>query len=289
MPYPLPAIGSKGCYTLLAPFDTLISPKRIYTCQAVRSLHDWVIDGKDPFKQIYEPVGLTEQTFNNDLKNGVSIVTLIGDGGETLYIPNSYIQSYPIYDGVKYVGRALSVPLGILPEDVDISTLKSMIVQLVHDVLGIDITVTDVITSGSVNVSQADHNAIVTLRNNNKTLNKSYRMQYLEATALVSKLQSQMQLLECYIKNHCCGRTCNDVQDLQQFSYNPCELSENDPGDPVYMFMNRFEKDCQGQQPQSSPPRPITISVDVDDMYRLAHGGCLHGDPELMFFTFADE
>lgn len=129
-----PAVGLKGLYELKSPFST--EPTTLYTCHAVRSFTDLLERDVDPYDEYYVPYGIDSGKYNTDKGNNVSIVTLIGDTGDIIYVPTSYIANMPSMDNVNYHNVIISVDLGALPEYVDLSNAKEEIEIAVGKVIG---------------------------------------------------------------------------------------------------------------------------------------------------------
>lgn len=122
-----PIVGAKGRFTLKQPF---ITPNGTYTCKAVRSITDLYRDNVDVFNVYYEPNGLTRETLRLDEQQNASIVTLVSQtatGNIIIYVPDTYIESYPEVDNVNYSRVIFSVDFGILPDALDLSHVESMI------------------------------------------------------------------------------------------------------------------------------------------------------------------
>lgn len=129
-----PTVGLKGLYELITPFAT--EPTSLYTCHAVRSFTDLLERDIDPYDEYYVPYGLDNSTYQSDKVNRVSIVTLISEEGDIIYVPTSYIANMPSTDNVNYHNVILSVNLGALPEYVDLSNTKEEIEIAVGKVIG---------------------------------------------------------------------------------------------------------------------------------------------------------
>lgn len=160
----LPDIGSTGRFTLKTPYDTLVKPNVLYTCKAIRNLNDCLAEGLDPFSYYYESVGLTEEDYNTDLMNDVSIVSLQTKDGEWLFIPSNYIIKFPNMNGIVYRAIMLGISIGAIPDTMKLDALKTSITNLVHDTLGIDSVVKEVIVSVPAVVSKENHDTIETVR-----------------------------------------------------------------------------------------------------------------------------
>lgn len=139
----LPPIGTKGKYVLKDPFATLIDSTVSYTCGAIRRFKDIANQGGQVFDQYYSLYGLTDEIYQRDVKNDEAIVTLLSESTAPIYVPSSYIAQFPSGDTVPYHRVVLSLDLGMIPDALDLTYLKSGIVNVVSDTIGATATVNE--------------------------------------------------------------------------------------------------------------------------------------------------
>lgn len=137
----LPPIGAKGKYILKDPFAEQMDLTVSYTCSAIRRFKDIVNQGVDVYDQYYSPIGLSEDIYKLDAKNDEAIVTLLSESTAPIYVPSSYISQFPSGDTVAYHRMVLSLDLGMLPDALDLTFLKSNIVNTVSDTIGAEVSV----------------------------------------------------------------------------------------------------------------------------------------------------
>lgn len=122
-----PAVGSKGVFKVKTPY--LVVPNTVYTCVAVRTFVDCYRRGEDVEKDYYNTVGLIDGqdgfSFSAEATAGTSIVTLQAADGKMLYIPDSHIEGLPEAKDLKYHRMVVSVDLGILPSELDLTMFAS--------------------------------------------------------------------------------------------------------------------------------------------------------------------
>jgi hypothetical protein len=198
----IPQIGSKGVWKLLTPFDTALSPQTHYTCIGIRKLSDFSAAGEDAFITYYEPASLSKDTYIADLNNDVCIITLQQNSGSVVYVPSSYIDGFPDVNGYIYNSVVLAISLGALPETLDLTYIKSKIVDDVREIIGITSTVRTVVISEPKVIGTDDHNAITAARQANITAVKTDYANYIEAVAQRDSAYQKIQVLEQYIKDH---------------------------------------------------------------------------------------
>lgn len=192
-----PPKGSTGRFTVKAPFT--IVPDALYTCIAVRSLTDITDLGGDPVALYYDAVGLTDTEYQADVAAGANIITLKSDTAPTLYLPDTWITSYPLLEGVPYNHVVLSVSLGLLRQDTPLGLLQEQIANNASDVIGIVPTVLVHVapTTGVIDRQQsaeleiARQAAIVQRDSDYAKLTKAQRE--------IERLHEQIQQLQDYI------------------------------------------------------------------------------------------
>lgn len=198
----IPTVGSEGYYTVLPPFDTILVPNILYTCQAVRRLNDYLANNENPKEKIYTRYGLGDNVYTDDLKNDMFIVSLQAGVGQWIYIPARYILGYPVSNGVKYHDVMLGVNLGSIPVDLDLSVVKTAVSNAVHDTLGITPTIADVEISKTIIVTHEQHKSIMDVRLGHMTLYLSDRAKVDKGQTDIESLQYKITQLEEYIKTN---------------------------------------------------------------------------------------
>ena len=195
----IPPIGAAGLYKLSAPYNTTVNLNISYACMAVRKISDIIALGMDAFKTYYEPYGIDKTTYENDLTSGVCIVSLQSNGGLWVYVPSSFIESYPQVNGVSYASMAMMVHLGALPDSLNLGFLRNTVSDVVKATLGVIPDVQMVVTSPKTLVSQDNHMAAETARLqsvSNNTTDYSSSQKYQDENA---QLRARITQLEAYI------------------------------------------------------------------------------------------
>jgi len=202
-----PPVGASGLFRLASPFEQDLIPGVNYTCIAVRKFADIQKLGIDPYATFYVPNGLAESIYVTDVANGECIVTLRSNGGAFLYVPTSYILSYPNMGGIPYTAIVLGVSLGAIPNYVDLTAVKVAIANVVHDMFGVTPQIQQAAISETKNMSIADANAIESARLAEITNNQTDRAMYLAAQAQLTAALAKIQELESYIATTLPGGT----------------------------------------------------------------------------------
>lgn len=153
----IPTIGSSGIFVLKTPLDNLITSSEKYTCLALRKITEYIANNEDVKDIAYIQNGLTESDYNIDYMNNVIIVSLQSETGHWLYIPSTYIESYPLTNGIAYRAVMIGVSLPSIPANKDLSSIEASISNLIVDNLGITPIVKTVETSRVVLISKELH------------------------------------------------------------------------------------------------------------------------------------
>ncbi|WP_233874961.1 DUF7194 family protein [Paraburkholderia adhaesiva] len=197
-----PNIGASGLWSLVAPFDQLISPNVAYSCVAVRLLSDIIAAGGDPFSLYYQPQGLTQNEYQNDVATGTAIVSLQATGGNWVYVPNTYISQMPNANNIPYRGIVLGVNLGALPDSLDLTYVKSQVSAAVQDAIGVVPTaVTSLAVTSKTLISPQEDAAITASRQALIGRNGTPTAQLIAARAQIATLQQQIAALSQYIQS----------------------------------------------------------------------------------------
>lgn len=192
----LPPIGTSGVFQLKSPFDKEIQSTKVYEVDALRRFDDVEANGIDVYKTYYQPFEISQDVYKEDQKNEEVIVTLTNDTTKPLYVPSSYINSFPTNDIVPYARIVLSVDLGMLPDSMDLSDLQSQVQGAVSDVIGVDDTVVNINAAASTDViTQAEHLSLQANREQAKAERDSDYARISELEADNAKLRQNIELL----------------------------------------------------------------------------------------------
>lgn len=197
-----PALMSKGRYVLTAPWST--NPTLLYTCIEVRQFDAVYLIGKDVYQTFYVTQGLVEGStaytaspfsFQQEKRDKVAIVTLLGDDGSLIYVPDSFILSYPDLSEIKYTQRVLHCSLGAIPTYVDLSALKVSVANLVAESIGVVPSVNEAWLSITDTPTKVQHDILESARLANITLLETDRAKALRLEQKNILLQQQITTL----------------------------------------------------------------------------------------------
>lgn len=159
-----PAPGIKGAFLLRLPFKTQADVE--YTVTAIRSFAEIRARNSDPMKLIYNPAGIEDTALmQSDIDEGAAIVVLATRTGELMYVPDTYIDSYPYMGSVPYSHLIASASLGMIPDSLDTAQLQQVIASAVSDYIGVEPTV--FITRGEISdiITEERHVQLTISRN----------------------------------------------------------------------------------------------------------------------------
>jgi hypothetical protein len=190
----------KGVVISTAPFDTVINPRLIHECIGVETINGLLAKGMEPFADIYEPNSIDEDTFNTHADSNVRIITFQSATGEIHSIPELYVEALPDANGVPYRCIMLGISLSAIPDDMDITDLKTEVGDMIFDYLGVRSEIKEVAYGEPSILTQDEHAAVELARVANVTNNVSSRLKVVQLTATVDELTQKIQVLEDYIK-----------------------------------------------------------------------------------------
>jgi hypothetical protein len=193
-----PSLNASGVFSLRSPWNA--SSSVIYTVIAIRKIDDFVDRGVDVLSKVYTPVGLTNAELTADRAEGASIITLVSAGQPTIYVPDTYIESFPALDGVPYSYLILSLSLGAVADSLDLSFVKERIQGTVSDSFGITPTITEHRGASTGYVTQDQHTSIENARNAAITNRTTDHAKSLELQNLVDSQAQKIAELEAVIR-----------------------------------------------------------------------------------------
>lgn len=195
----IPTLGATGIYTVSEPFKSVIVSNMSYCCMAIRRLSDIVGLGIDPYDVYYQPHGLPQSRYEQDLKNTECIVSLQNSNGEWAYIPSSFITGYPELNGIPYTCIGLFAQLGALPDRLDLTYLKTKVADVIQSVLGVSPSITTLVTSPRTIVTQEAHLTAESARQSQIGQTTTDYSEIIDLRARNAALQNKVVQLESYI------------------------------------------------------------------------------------------
>ena len=133
-----PTINTVGVFKVEKPF--FVESKRVYEVVAIREFDDIWLQGGDVYEEYYKPNGLSEEIYERDVKLGATIVTLKSKVGN-VYIPDTFIESFPKLGYLNYKHVILSVDIGAVSDDINLDALVNDLKELASKHVGVTATV----------------------------------------------------------------------------------------------------------------------------------------------------
>jgi hypothetical protein len=200
--YLIPPIGIEGTFTLKEPLNTIINERQNYKVVAVRSIKEMIESDEDVKQFIYLDQSLTEEDFNNDVKNNVPIVSLMGEDGGYYYIPANRILSIPKINGKIFRYKTIAVNLGLVPDDQDFNFLIDEIKDLVMTYYGIEADVNLVDVSSGYIYTQTEYENFENSRKLKIQNFKPCRLLLKEADDKISLMKKKISTLLQKLQNN---------------------------------------------------------------------------------------
>jgi len=200
MTSPIPPIGTRGVYALKAPWST--TPGVTYTCSAIRYFVDVENLGTDVYETYYAASGLDRTDYERDRKNQEAIVTLTSETTAPIYVPSSYIASFPDLSHRNYHHVVLSASLGPLPDYIDLTFVRDQVATVVSDVIGQEATVHLSVAPMQGTVSPEEHETLEAAREaaiENRTTDYA---RLLEAQQKITSLEQRLAIAETILKDN---------------------------------------------------------------------------------------
>lgn len=196
----IPQLNAVGVYTLKAPYDSLVTPQVAYTCRSLRSLSDIAAAGDLIWEQYYEPLGVSMETYQQDLSDNVFIVGLQAGTGEWIYVPSSHILKAPDLNGVLYSPVLLGVNLGPVPDTMQLDGLIAKIQNVVEASIGIMPQIKGVLISQPALVPLEDSKRLEEIRAAKITDAESDYAKVQRLTSELEVTRSKLAELEAWVR-----------------------------------------------------------------------------------------
>ena len=201
-----PVIGMTGKYNLRSPWRA--NELTTYECIAVRSFADCEARNELVYSQYYEPLGLvegvdlggTQFSFNDEIAANANIITLRGADNTIIYVPDTFIETFPQEGTVAYSVVVLSALIGMMPTSVSLDSIVSDVSQLISSRIGTTTTVTINSTTSAAQPTQAEHEAMEAARLGAITNYSNLQTQLTKALNDNELLQQKVNALVNYIR-----------------------------------------------------------------------------------------
>lgn len=206
----IPPINTVGVWKAKLPYTVNLTTP--YWLIAIRMFEDITKAGVDVYKTYYEPyikngdaIPGTSDTFNftTEVENGARILTLKSESGEVLYIPSTFIASYPDTDITLYSPMIVSLNLGIFNEDMDYSILLQALEDTCKNYTGVG-NVTSAIHAGPATqgLTTSQVQVLEEARRNNISLTETNIQKIVRLEAELSQLRDTNASMATVLRNN---------------------------------------------------------------------------------------
>lgn len=131
-----PPLNAAGIFQLSEPWRT--EPNTVYVADAISGFSALEQHGVDVYKEYYLPKNVSKADYESDLINDINIVTLISDTAPTIFVPDSYIISFPRSTNVSYNQVYLNFAAGLLPDGFNLDSVIAEAAAIIADRIGTD-------------------------------------------------------------------------------------------------------------------------------------------------------
>lgn len=202
----LPFIGESGIYTLMSPFDNVIDTNARYSCQAIRTINDYLAENKNVYEEFYKPVNISEALYDVDAKDNVPIITLQSNAGHWVNVPANYILKYPDTNGIPYSNRMMTFSFPGIPDAEEVNLSYMALAEEIKDLIATRTGITPRASFERVSrinlITQEEHQRVTDQRETSRTKNSTTYSQLLQLQAHVTMLNSRIVQLTNYINNN---------------------------------------------------------------------------------------
>lgn len=184
----VPPLNTRGIYTLRAPWVSDFD--HVYQCIGIQRFAALGAKNIDVYSTYYQPLGIERSVYEADLAAGAALITLTTDYAAPIYVPSTYITSYPNMGNVVYSHVVLSVSLGSLPDGIALDGVQEQIRNSVAAVIGVDPTV--LVNTAPIKgvVSSAQHQDLEATRNAAITNRSTSASTIVQLQAQIAALQA---------------------------------------------------------------------------------------------------
>lgn len=189
-----PEVDSAGLFMLRSPF--VAEPGVTYVCESISGFSALEGIGIDVYQRYYQSNQLTRMDYESDLNNNVDIATLVSVAGGTIYVPTSYIDSFPNAASIPYSQVTVSFDLGLLPDDYVLDAIVAQAADVFHGQVGVDPTPRQHYIPVLDTIDFVKHTELESARNTNAELSDSPTLALQKALKENESLRQRVKELE---------------------------------------------------------------------------------------------
>lgn len=203
----IPSIRAAGSFEAKNPFNTVVDPSVYYTVEAIRTIPEMQALKLDIYKLVFKPVGVAEADYTTVVNNAINanavVISLTSRNNDPVYVISTYLESFPLVDGVTYERMCIVADLGACPPALSekINSALDHIKEYIKSSIGISsptVTLGTIPTKGYVSKEQSE--AWELARENQITSDPSDVVKLELANSEITKLQAYITQLETALK-----------------------------------------------------------------------------------------
>jgi hypothetical protein len=189
-----PPLHALGRYVTKTPWE--LPNTVIYECIAIRTFEDCAKQGLDVYERFYKNMGLENSptfNFSDEQTAKANIITLKGSDQTVIYIPDTFILSYPQAGNITYHHVVMSASIGAIPEYLNLTGIMREVEDLISAKIGTTVTVKQMVCPTSDQPTQQQHEILEAARVGSVS---SYENNYTR----LQKEQQKSALLDAKVK-----------------------------------------------------------------------------------------
>ena len=204
----VPSVGLEAVFTFKEPINTYIRNKYNVNTLAIKlrvisiiSMKDTIrSDLRDPFTDLYDPAGIAELDYKQDLLDNIPVISFIyvDSLGVEKFIrsPLNYIESISSISNIEYINKLILLDLNRLPTTVDTTIFFTELKDFIETRLGIIPEIKEVNIGEIELVDPTEHERRETIRRNTVTVYKTLSTRLEEMTLLYNQLLIRLEQLK---------------------------------------------------------------------------------------------
>lgn len=202
----LPQVGFESYVRFKEPVRSYIESKYLidpdntkFRVVSVISMIDMIKnDYRDPYSEVYSPIGITEESYRRDLLDDIKIITLkpiIESKDIYIRVPINYIFDFQDQNLISYIDKSIVINLGYLPTSIDITVFFNDLRDYIRERYGVNPVIKEVSTGKILYFSQSEHETKESIRQSNITVRKSIYARYEEISLKYTEILNRLQQL----------------------------------------------------------------------------------------------
>lgn len=196
----IPPLNTTGIYTLKSPWVSDLT--RTYQCTGIQRFSALSAKNVDVYATYYEPKGIPRSVYDADNAMGAAILTLANAYAAPIYVPSTYVVSYPNMAAVRYNHVVLSASLGAMYEGLPLDGAVEQMETALESVLGIKPVIHIHVAPSKEAVTPEQHQTIEAARNASITNRTTNAQMLLEKDQTIASQAQKIAILTQICKDN---------------------------------------------------------------------------------------